>query len=94
MGLTPDIPLAFLFTRSRTMRFFDGPNEAHLRVLASLGWTPTAPVGLKQTLFRKRGQGLPVDINQGASETSVFCFEDSHCNYQRQTILDTCKATD
>ncbi|RQH04878.1 acyl-CoA dehydrogenase family protein [Paraburkholderia dinghuensis] len=34
MGLTPDTPLAFLFTWGRAMRFFDGPDEVHLRVLA------------------------------------------------------------
>lgn len=34
MGLTPDTPLAFLFSWGRAMRFFDGPDEVHLRVLA------------------------------------------------------------
>jgi acyl-CoA dehydrogenase len=34
MGLTPDTPLAFLWTWGRAMRFFDGPDEVHLRVIA------------------------------------------------------------
>jgi acyl-CoA dehydrogenase len=34
MGLTNDTPLAFLFTWSRAMRFFDGPDEVHLRAVA------------------------------------------------------------
>src|SRR5690606_34603650 len=33
-GLTPDTPLAFLFTWGRAMRFFDGPDEVHLRGIA------------------------------------------------------------
>jgi len=34
MGLTPDTPLSFLWTWGRAMRFLDGPDEVHLRVLA------------------------------------------------------------
>lgn len=34
MGLTPDTPLSFLWTWGRAMRFFDGPDEVHLRVIA------------------------------------------------------------
>lgn len=34
MGLTPDTPLAFLWTWGRAMRFFDGPDEVHLRTIA------------------------------------------------------------
>jgi acyl-CoA dehydrogenase len=34
MGLTPDTPLSLLWTWGRAMRFFDGPDEVHLRVLA------------------------------------------------------------
>jgi acyl-CoA dehydrogenase len=34
MGLTPDTPLAFLWTWGRAMRFLDGPDEVHLRVIA------------------------------------------------------------
>src|SRR5215470_4446172 len=34
MGLTPDTPLAFLWTWGRAMRFVDGPDEVHLRVIA------------------------------------------------------------
>jgi acyl-CoA dehydrogenase len=34
MGLTPDTPLSFLWTWGRAMRFFDGPDEVHLRVVA------------------------------------------------------------
>jgi acyl-CoA dehydrogenase len=34
MGLTSDTPLAFLWTWGRAMRFVDGPDEVHLRVLA------------------------------------------------------------
>jgi acyl-CoA dehydrogenase len=34
MGLTPDTPLSYLWTWGRAMRFFDGPDEVHLRVVA------------------------------------------------------------
>lgn len=34
MGLTPDTPLSLFWTWGRAMRFFDGPDEVHLRVLA------------------------------------------------------------
>ena len=34
MGLTPDTPLSFLWTWGRALRFIDGPDEVHLRVLA------------------------------------------------------------
>ena len=33
-GITPDTPLSFLWTWGRAMRFFDGPDEVHLRVIA------------------------------------------------------------
>jgi acyl-CoA dehydrogenase len=31
MGLTPDTPLAYLWTWGRALRFLDGPDEVHLR---------------------------------------------------------------
>ena len=34
MGLTPDTPLAYLWTWGRALRFLDGPDEVHLRVVA------------------------------------------------------------
>ncbi len=34
MGLTPDTPLSFLWTWGRAMRFLDGPDEVHLRMIA------------------------------------------------------------
>ncbi|WP_432239540.1 acyl-CoA dehydrogenase family protein [Herbaspirillum robiniae] len=34
MGLTPDTPLSFLWTWGRAMRFLDGPDEVHLKVVA------------------------------------------------------------
>lgn len=34
MGLTPDTPLAQMFSWGRAMRFFDGPDEVHCRVIA------------------------------------------------------------
>ena len=34
MGLTPDTPLPDLWTWGRAMRFFDGPDEVHLRTIA------------------------------------------------------------
>lgn len=34
MGLSPDTPLAYLWTWGRAMRFLDGPDEVHLRVIA------------------------------------------------------------
>jgi acyl-CoA dehydrogenase len=34
MGLTPDTPLSYLWTWGRAMRFFDGPDEVHLRTVA------------------------------------------------------------
>ncbi|NYT64436.1 acyl-CoA dehydrogenase family protein [Alcaligenaceae bacterium] len=34
MGVTPDTPLSFLWSWGRAMRFFDGPDEVHLRAIA------------------------------------------------------------
>lgn len=34
MGITPDTPLSYLWTWGRAMRFFDGPDEVHLRTIA------------------------------------------------------------
>jgi acyl-CoA dehydrogenase len=34
MGLTPDVPLAELWTWGRAIRFVDGPDEVHLRTVA------------------------------------------------------------
>ncbi|VWC32118.1 acyl-CoA dehydrogenase [Burkholderia aenigmatica] len=34
MGITPDTPLAYLWSWGRAMRFFDGPDEVHLRAIA------------------------------------------------------------
>jgi len=34
MGITPDTPLSYLWTWGRAMRFFDGPDEVHLRTVA------------------------------------------------------------
>ncbi|MEQ5871552.1 acyl-CoA dehydrogenase family protein [Sagittula sp. NFXS13] len=33
-GITPDTPLSFLWTWGRAMRFLDGPDEVHMRVIA------------------------------------------------------------
>jgi acyl-CoA dehydrogenase len=33
-GLTPDTPLAYLYTWGRALRFVDGPDEVHLRTVA------------------------------------------------------------
>ena len=34
MGITPDTPLSYLWSWGRAMRFFDGPDEVHLRTIA------------------------------------------------------------
>jgi acyl-CoA dehydrogenase len=34
MGLTPDTPLALLWTWGRALQFVDGPDEVHLRTIA------------------------------------------------------------
>jgi acyl-CoA dehydrogenase len=34
MGLTPDTPLALLWTWGRALQFVDGPDEVHLRTVA------------------------------------------------------------
>ena len=36
MGLTPDTPLAYLWTFGRALQLIDGPDEVHLRTLARL----------------------------------------------------------
>lgn len=33
-GITPDTPLSYLWTWGRAMRFLDGPDEVHLKVIA------------------------------------------------------------
>ena len=34
MGVSPDTPLADIYTSGRTLRFADGPDEVHLRLIA------------------------------------------------------------
>jgi acyl-CoA dehydrogenase len=34
MGLSPDTPLAYLWTWGRALRLLDGPDEEHLRTVA------------------------------------------------------------
>jgi acyl-CoA dehydrogenase len=34
MGVSPDTPLADIYTTGRTLRFVDGPDEVHLQVIA------------------------------------------------------------
>ncbi|MFA7437828.1 acyl-CoA dehydrogenase family protein [Castellaniella sp.] len=34
MGVTPDTPLSYLWSWGRAMRYFDGPDEVHLRTIA------------------------------------------------------------
>ncbi len=34
MGISPDTPLANIYTTGRTLRFIDGPDEVHLQVIA------------------------------------------------------------
>lgn len=34
MGLSNDTPLAYLWTWGRSLRFIDGPDEVHLRVVS------------------------------------------------------------
>jgi acyl-CoA dehydrogenase len=34
MGLSPDTPLADIYTSARSLRLADGPDEVHLRVIA------------------------------------------------------------
>jgi acyl-CoA dehydrogenase len=36
MGISPDTPLADHWTWGRAMRYFDGPDEIHLRVVANM----------------------------------------------------------
>lgn len=36
MGLSPDTPLAWLWTWGRALRFMDGPDEVHLRTVARM----------------------------------------------------------
>ena len=36
MGVSPDTPLADLYTAGRVLRFADGPDEVHLQTIARL----------------------------------------------------------
>jgi acyl-CoA dehydrogenase len=45
MGLSPDTPLAWLWTWGRALRFLDGPDEVHLRTVA------------REELARAKGRG-------------------------------------
>ncbi len=36
MGVSPDTPLADLYTAGRVLRFADGPDEVHLQTIAKL----------------------------------------------------------
>jgi len=36
MGISPDTPLADIWTSARALRYADGPDEVHLRTIASI----------------------------------------------------------
>ena len=57
MGVSPDTPLANIYTSGRTLRFADGPDEVHLRVIAraELGKEATAASG-SPNFWRKVSQ--------------------------------------
>ncbi|AVT74853.1 acyl-CoA dehydrogenase [Rhodopseudomonas palustris] len=60
MGLTPDTPLSYLWTWGRAMRFLDGPDEVHLRVVARAELAKAkAQAGLNAHHFVPPSQLLP-----------------------------------
>lgn len=52
MGISPDTPLANIYTDGRSLRFADGPDEVHLRVIgrAELGQSNERRASLQQYL--------------------------------------------
>ena len=52
MGISPDTPLANIYTDGRSLRFADGPDEVHLRVIgrAELGQGNTRRASLQHYL--------------------------------------------
>jgi acyl-CoA dehydrogenase len=50
MGLSPDTPLAMLWTGARLLRIADGPDEVHLRTVAKQEMAAAA---------ERRGSTLP-----------------------------------
>ena len=52
MGLTPDTPLALLWTWGRALQFVDGPDEVHLRTIARHEMR-------RQEAHHNAGRGLP-----------------------------------
>jgi len=45
MGMSPDTPLAEIYTFARTLRFADGPDEVHLRSIARMEFKASAEQG-------------------------------------------------
>jgi acyl-CoA dehydrogenase len=55
-GLTPDTPLAYLWTWGRALRFVDGPDEVHLRGIAReelKAAKAAGPRNLEQLTYRR-----------------------------------------
>ncbi len=50
MGVSPDTPLADIYTSGRTLRFIDGPDEVHLRVIARAELADAAGRGGRSSL--------------------------------------------
>jgi acyl-CoA dehydrogenase len=80
-GLTPDTPLSFLWTWGRALRFIDGPDEVHLRVLARRELKPyreKAFVAPQASAPKKRRSGRGSRAGQGDSEHAVPAAPQSH----------------
>jgi len=54
MGLTPDTPLAALWSWGRALRFLDGPDEVHLRTVASREFKRAQARGSANALHLRR----------------------------------------
>jgi acyl-CoA dehydrogenase len=52
MGLTDDTPLAYLWTWGRALRFIDGPDEVHLRVVSRAEMGKPVEAGRSVALMR------------------------------------------
>ncbi len=67
MGLTPDTPLAYLWTWGRALRYFDGPDEVHLRNVArdELGRARANPGRSAPYFTLPSDLDLPADTKRG-----------------------------
>ena len=73
MGLTPDTPLAFLWTWGRALQFVDGPDEVHLRTVARHEMRAQEPNHARAADYLIPPEGRSTAERHGLARRSAAC---------------------